>query len=509
MRSRLALVGAGTACLALALVGFMPAAQAAAPAGIGCVGAAPTGVTGSPGPGAGEVSVDWNGDPSCDASNYEVRYRLNALGSTWSSAEETGSPWSYYVVSGLTGGQSYVFQVRAFYGSGYSDWSNQSAGVTALSATPSAPTNLRAVGSSSSSITLSWTAASPSPASYQVQFRADRLGASWQPTKPLSTAATTIQVTDLSPDAGYFFQVRSSNGGSDVSSWVQTTSAVSPSAAPAKPTSVTATAGDGQLAVTWLMPLGSTATGYQIQYSTDGGTWQPSTPINTGSTTPSYVLNGLTNGVGYYVRVRALNGSAASDWTATTSPVTPAGVPAMPTSVSAVPGNGLVNLSWTAPASAGSPVTGYKIQYSSNGGASWTPGPTVSGAATTAATVTGLANGTGYTFQVRATSAAGDGPWSAPTATVTPQGQTTSLRITDSGRDGVSAYISGTASGLPAGTTLSVMVRQKAGGKFSAVGQITVDAGGAFEWSSRNSKKIWVYVMGGGLKSNTVTIQKR
>ena len=89
-------------------------------------------------------------------------------------------------------------------------------------------------------------------------------------------------------------------------------------------------------------------------------------------------------------------------------------VPAAPAAPSGVPGDGTVAVSWTAPADdGGSSITGYVVS-ASPGGASCTTG----GALT--CVVSGLTNGTPYTFRVRATNGVGTGPWSAPSTAVTP-----------------------------------------------------------------------------------------
>lgn len=78
--------------------------------------------------------------------------------------------------------------------------------------------------------------------------------------------------------------------------------------------------------------------------------------------------------------------------------------------------SGQVGLSWTAPAfSGGAPITDYKIEYSSNGGSSWTewshtPSNSVS------ATVTGLADYQTYIFRVSAKNAVGLGNASSNSA---------------------------------------------------------------------------------------------
>src|SRR5271165_4586631 len=95
------------------------------------------------------------------------------------------------------------------------------------------------------------------------------------------------------------------------------------------------------------------------------------------------------------------------------------GPPGAPTEVGGSPGNGSANVSWSAPPSGGSPVTGYTITPYVNGTAQPTTVVTGSPPATTAV-VPGLSNGTTYTFTVTATNAVGTGPHSAPTGWVTP-----------------------------------------------------------------------------------------
>ena len=602
MKLKSSVILAAVAAVLLSLLGAVPAAHAATADDIGCVGAAPTNLTGVAGPFSGQVSLNWAADPTCPATDYEVRYRESTL-LGWAPAETTGSPWSQYVVSGLSTGVSYVFQVRGFYGSGYSDWSTQSPAITP--SVPSLPpTNVRAAASGTFGVTVAWTAPSPAPLSYQVQFRANLVGADWQPRAPYSTRATSIEVTDLTPGASYFFRVRAFYGGSDFSEYAATTTATSPGAPPAAPTSVTATPGNGQLVVTWVPQLGATATGYQVQYSPDGGSWLPSTPFQTPGNVLTYSISGLTNGVPYFVRVQAVNGPLTSGWTTSSTAVAPVGLPGQVTGLSGTPGNSQVTLNWTAPpASPSAPVTGYRGQYSSNGGAVWSPF-TITGTATTAV-VSGLANGTGYIFQVQAFNAAGAGPWSASTPVITPPGVpdaptsvtatpgngratvswtapaspaspiigyrvtsapggftcTTSavapdvpatscevtglsngtaysfsvtatnafgvspasdasapvtpnapavkLRITGSGRDGGKVYANVATQGLDQGTVVTALVKYTKDGTFEPTGTRKVKADGTFRWALSTNSKVWVYFLQGSAQSRVAVIPAR
>jgi hypothetical protein len=94
-------------------------------------------------------------------------------------------------------------------------------------------------------------------------------------------------------------------------------------------------------------------------------------------------------------------------------------VPGAPTNVSAVPGDASATVSWTAPTSnGGSPITAYRV----------TPyiGTTAQTATTftstaTSQTISGLTNGTTYTFTVAAINAVGPGPDSAASNAVMPR----------------------------------------------------------------------------------------
>ncbi|TDQ00276.1 fibronectin type III domain-containing protein [Labedaea rhizosphaerae] len=100
--------------------------------------------------------------------------------------------------------------------------------------------------------------------------------------------------------------------------------------------------------------------------------------------------------------------------------------PGAPVNVTAQAGNGTATVSWTAPFNGGSGLTSYTITPYI-GTTPQTPTVLSGAPPATSAQVSGLTNGTGYTFTVTATNAIGTGPASAPsnpvTPTSTPQGQ--------------------------------------------------------------------------------------
>jgi hypothetical protein len=100
--------------------------------------------------------------------------------------------------------------------------------------------------------------------------------------------------------------------------------------------------------------------------------------------------------------------------TLTAGKITMRKVPGAPTAVTAAAGDGSATVSFSAPADIGdSPITGYTVTSS--------PGGLTASGASSPITVTGLTNGTAYTFTVVATNGAGNGPASAPSNSVVPE----------------------------------------------------------------------------------------
>jgi len=125
----------------------------------------------------------------------------------------------------------------------------------------------------------------------------------------------------------------------------------------------------------------------------------------------------------YQFQVSASNGQGSSAFSASSN-VVPAGaiIPGTPTGVKASAGDTQAFVSWTAPINAnGTIVTSYTVTALvagvPSGITSTIPAPATSSVNTI---VSGLTNGTSYTFTVHATSLAGSGFESAPSTPITP-----------------------------------------------------------------------------------------
>ena len=198
---------------------------------------------------------------------------------------------------------------------------------------------------------------------------------------------------------------------------------------------VTATAGDGQVELSWTAPDAGTLdiTGYEYRYKTTGDYPDDWTAVPDGDDAGSetndetgVTATGLTNGTAYTFELRAVSaaGNGAAGTSAEITPTAPV-APGAP-DLKAAPGDGQATLSWTAPDDGGSAITGYQYRQKAGAGAygEWTPIPDGDDADTepgneTAFVVGPLTNEVLHTFKLRAVSAAGPGAESAE-APVTP-----------------------------------------------------------------------------------------
>ena len=336
-------------------------------------------------------------------------------------------------MSGLTNGVDYDVQVRAVNGAGNGQWSATISG--APQTIPAAP-SIGSVTPGDETLAVVWSAPTDTGGGtiegYDARYtRSDDpdnwtdLGSIW------TSGARQSTVSGLTNGVRYDVQLRAVT---DVGTgpWSATASAT-PRTAPAAPAINLITVGDGALAVSWSAPSdsgGSTITSYDVRYIRSDApdkaddNWTERDGIWTSGVLRS-TLSSLTNGVGYDVQVRAVNGAGDGSWSATAS-ATPQTVADAPTINLITPGDGALAVSWSAPSDiGGSAITSYDVRYIRSDALdradenwivefnAWTSGPL-------SYDLAGLTNGVGYDVQARAVNDAGDGPWSA-TSTDTPR----------------------------------------------------------------------------------------
>jgi hypothetical protein len=326
-------------------------------------------------------------------------------------------------VTGLTNGTAYTFTVTATNAIGTGPVSSPSNSVT-LFTEPSVPVNLAAT-VAGSSIALSWSAPLSDGGSaitdYVIEYQLTT-GGTWSVFSDGTSTNTTTLVTGLSDNTSYDFRVSAINIiGQSIPS-----------------TLVTATPGEpAQVLIQSFPDLTSPSIGTAVRITNEGSvayeyqyTWCITDSIGNlcgggndvfSSTAAKLIQPGnnfdttLNSNVpipgNYWFHVTVVYGSQSS--TANQSFTAVATFPDIPTSLSATPGNAQATVSFTTPASdGGSPIISYTVTSS--------PGGLTGTGSTSPIIVTGLTNGTLYTFTVTATNAVGTSTASSPSNSVTP-----------------------------------------------------------------------------------------
>lgn len=162
-------------------------------------------------------------------------------------------------------------------------------------------------------------------------------------------------------------------------------------------------------------PSGGTLTGTVTVTPSDssgGGTFTPTTvSLTTSGPTATFTYTPASTGAKTISITN--NGSLTNPSNITYTASASATAPGAPTGVTATAGNASASVAFTAPASnGGSAITGYTVTSS--------PGGFTGTGSTSPITVTGLTNGTGYTFTVTATNAIGTGSASSASSASTP-----------------------------------------------------------------------------------------
>jgi predicted RNA-binding protein with TRAM domain len=317
-------------------------------------------------------------------------------------------------ITGLNNGTSYYVSVVATNAQGSGAASAPRVVVTPF-ARPSAPT-LTALNAGDATLSVVFTAgaAGSDPITgYQYQLN----GGAWQ---NAVGSTSPITISNLADGTSYTVALRAASAaGTGVASNTITATPYTYPNAP-DPATIVGNGGDTQIAVSWAAPNLNGGGLYEYivtAFSAAAGGTQVKTCVSTGPL--NCTLTGLTNGTTYYLSMQTENTqlmlSTRSDPRVA---VTPSQQPGAPTAVAGVAGDGQVALSWTAPASTGaSAITDYTIWYSNGGTYSLFSQPT---STATTAMVTGLTNGTPYTFKVYAVNGNGTSPVSTASAAVTP-----------------------------------------------------------------------------------------
>jgi uncharacterized repeat protein (TIGR02543 family) len=325
------------------------------------------------------------------------------------------SPATSCTITGLTNGTSYSFSTVANNATGSSSSSPSSAAVSPAGK-PGVPTGVTAtIGNGSATVSLTPPTNTGGPAITSYTMTASPGGASCTVNAP----ATSCSISPLDNGTAYTFTATAYNGVAQSDSSTASAS-VTPATVPGAPTITSASSSSsGTTTVNFSAPAsngGSAITGYTITSNPGGFT------CTAAANATSCAVSGLTDGVAYTFTVVATNAIGNSSSSGASSAVTSAGAAKAPTSVTGTVGNGSSTITVSGANANGSAITGYTVQaYDSTGLA--ISGKTCSiTAPATSCEITGLTNGSEYTFTATATNGVGTSASSAVSAAVTPAG---------------------------------------------------------------------------------------
>ncbi|MFZ4648201.1 MAG: fibronectin type III domain-containing protein [Patescibacteria group bacterium] len=321
------------------------------------------------------------------------------------SATGSSSP---ITVAGLTNGTSYTFTVKANNEVGSSSSSSPQTAVPAT--VPGIPSNLFGVSSEDFQTDLTWDVPSDGGASityYEINYKTT--GSSTWHVWPATVFSPSFSTTLLTPGISYDFRVRAVNnvGASSNSDPVTVLADGQPVYLGSESQSA------GRIILGWSTNYYSTT---QIEYGL--------TPSYGSSTVEKDLsplvldheatINGLAACTDYHYRFINVdnlgNKIVSQDSIFETSGCQ---VPSEPLNISVVRGNGQATVSFNSPYGNGSsPITGYTVISG--------PGNFTATGSSSPITVTGLTNGTSYTFRVAAINSVGTGPFSATSSAVIP-----------------------------------------------------------------------------------------
>ena len=316
-------------------------------------------------------------DPSAvnDTTYYYVVQSVNPVGSSANSPESSGTTPSGSVSAGM----------------------------------PASPVGLTIGGAVHQSVVLNWGAVSG--ANFYTIYRSTLFNNGGGASNVLGTIVlannvTSPTYTDASPTDGsiYGYSVTATGAGGTSSNSATAVAVPLPSAPAAAPGSLSGLFVSSSIILSWSPVPG--AVGYIVRRGTSAS--GPFTFVMSVTET-TYSDTGLNPATTYYYQVSAVNaGGVSGNATATVIPA-----PLAPLSLSAVPGNAQVSLSWTSVPGA----TGYYVYSGPDSGDE--TNLVVGNIAGTSFVDTGLINGTAYFYVVTSTNSNGESP-NSPEASATP-----------------------------------------------------------------------------------------
>ena len=332
--------------------------------------------------GTSRIDLSWRA-PTNTGGAAVLGYRIEVsrdAGANWIILRaSTGSTATSFSHTGLQPGNQRHYRVSAINSAGIGAPSRV-ARATTEAVLPGAPTGVMARADGSTAIELSWNPpisdGGARIAGYRIEASRNQ-NSGWVVIRANTrSSATTYRHTNLFAGSTWYYRISAINSkGTGPASRVAR--GMTDAIAPGQPQGLRAAAeGPNAIRLTWQVPTdigGAMITGYRIEVAPDSrGPWV-ALVADSRSTVTTYTHTGLPPVTTRFYRVSAINAAGIGRPTTSVSATTLPDVPAAPTGLTASPqGTSRIDLSWRAPANdGGSRVFAYRVEVSSDGGATW------------------------------------------------------------------------------------------------------------------------------------------
>lgn len=357
------------------------------------------------------VTLGWTGTTA--AARYAVKYA--PAGSTTFKTVTTSAKQTSVTVTDLDDG-SYQWSVWSYDASGYASLEAAAAGFAIASPAPALVTDDGAVLTTRARV-LDWEPVEGA-SRYLVQYATS--AGSLDTASAAETMATSYVVpATLAYGTPYFWQVtavpeKATTASTRVKLGRSATRGFTVVNPPSNVSISRVTVSGRAATVAWATPTGpnrgaAEAPTYRLAYRAVNATgaaneWEV---LDIDAGVESRTLTGLAMSTTYEFQLQAINAEGASAWSATKTAST-AGVPGGITGLAAAATATTLKLTWNAPESGGSAITGYEVRYRKGDG-EWVDVVAARTSTSRSVTLASLSAKSGYTVSVAAINAVGTG----------------------------------------------------------------------------------------------------
>jgi hypothetical protein len=325
------------------------------------------------------ITVDWN-PPSRNGSEitgYVVRQATGSRTGTYTDVTASCDEYRLFpsttqcTLTGLTAGTEYFYTVAATNARGPGSESAASVGVNPIA--PSTAPVITIVVEGDTTLTVRYTVTASGGETVWSRYSSDD-GVNWSSWANSSSTAGSVGISGLTNGTMYEVQLGLAVSPAEPSTLVSGTATGRPRTTPGEPTGFTGEAKDRYVSLAWTAPAntgGAPILGYVINVGTSvTGPWRApegtcASDVMSESTSTTCNATELDNGTEYFFQVAALNEAGRGSFV-TSAGVTPAGPPDTPAPPTANGDTTRITVTWVAPATNGSAITGYRVLRATN-----------------------------------------------------------------------------------------------------------------------------------------------